>query len=335
MNYFTAGLLILLVVTVRSEEMPTVTMQTNVGTIVLELNPDKAQKTVANFLRYAQDGFYEGTIFHRVIRNYIIQGGAYTQDNEKKPPLYDPIPNESDNGLENVRTTIAMARNPDDPDSATSQFFINVKDNDSLDYQSSLYSDWGYAVFGSVIEGMNVVDKIQAMKTGKKGSDREYVPKELIIIESVMVENVQAKPKVLLSSDIDATDVAETEKDSFDATEVVETEKDTLSATKTEKTTQPTGKSTPVASFAVEKKTDTFSPTILKKPVQPAKPKVPALSAPTTFTTEAGTDTVATETTNVAETNIHRAAQTPTMSGTFLSPSDPPSQPEKPEPLPD
>ena len=338
-NYFTAGFLILLAVTVRSEEMPTVTMQTNIGAIVLELNPKKAPKTVDNFLRHAQDGFYDGTVFHRIIRRYLIQGGGYTQDNEKKPTTYAPIPNESNNGLKNVRGTIAMARNSYGSDSATSQFFINVNDNNFLDY--SVDPDGGYAVFGRVTKGMKVVDKIKERKTVKTGSFRKY-PKEPVIIESVMVENVPVKPIATLSSDFDVTNVAETEKDSFEATDVAETEKDSLSTTKTEKKTQPTGKSThvsspSVASSGVDKKAEPFSSPILKKPVQPTKPTVPALSAPTLFTTEAGTDTVATETTNVAETCIHRAVQTPTyfMPETFLSPYDPPSQPDKPEPLPD
>jgi len=114
MKYFTAGLLLLLAASVHSEELPSVKMQTNLGMIVLKLYPDQAPKTVENFLRYAQEGFYDGTLFHRVIKNYMIQGGGYTIGYEKKQPTYPPIPNESDNGFKNQRGTIAMARRTDE-----------------------------------------------------------------------------------------------------------------------------------------------------------------------------------------------------------------------------
>jgi len=187
MKYLTAGLLLLLAFTVRSEEMPIVKMQTNLGMIVLELNSEKAPKSVANFLRYAQEGFYNGTIFHRVIKNFIIQGGGYTQNDEKKLPLYEPIPNESDNDLKNVRGSIAMARLSDEPESATSQFFINVRDNATLNYQAGIKPVWGYTVFGRVTEGMDVVDEIQQVETGAKELFKKYV--QQVIIEKVSVEN--------------------------------------------------------------------------------------------------------------------------------------------------
>jgi len=163
-------------------------MQTNFGTIVLELKPEQAPKTVDNFLRYVKEGFYNGTIFHRVIRGFVIQGGGYTQDYEKKP-THPSIPNESENGLENQRGTIAMARGSYAPDSATSQFFINVNNNSSLNYQASPYSDEGYTVFGQVIKGIKVVDKIQKVRSSAAGPFRRYVPKMPIVIETVRVQN--------------------------------------------------------------------------------------------------------------------------------------------------
>jgi cyclophilin family peptidyl-prolyl cis-trans isomerase len=192
MKYSTISLLLLLLLaatTVYSQEMPIVSIQTNFGTIVLELYPNKAPKTVANFIRYAQDGFYEGTIFHRVVRRFVIQGGGYTMDYEKKPPTYPPIPNESQNGLDNLRGTIAMARRTNEVNSATSQFFINVNNNKSLNYSASSYQE-GYTVFGQVIKGMSVVDKIQQLRTQSKGALRRYVPRQMVIIEKVTVENI-------------------------------------------------------------------------------------------------------------------------------------------------
>lgn len=157
-----------------------VVMKTSKGDITLALNPDKAPKTVANFLRYVDEGFYDGTIFHRVISGFMIQGGGLTPDMQKKP-VHDPVVNEAKNGLKNVRGSIAMARTRD-PDSATAQFFINHRDNPNLDYPS--FDGWGYAVFGKVIDGMDVVDTIAEVKTTRK-SGRGNVPVEPVIIESV------------------------------------------------------------------------------------------------------------------------------------------------------
>ncbi len=161
---------------------PEVMIITNRGDIRLELFPDKAPVTVANFLQYANDGFYNGTIFHRVISHFMIQGGGMTPDMTKKQTR-EPIINEADNGLKNVRGTIAMART-NDVNSATSQFFINVELNVSLDHTAKTDSrTWGYAVFGKVIEGMDVVDDIRFVAT-----DQRDVPTEPVIIESIVVQ---------------------------------------------------------------------------------------------------------------------------------------------------
>jgi len=193
MKYFIACLIILLTSSVQSQEGPLVTMQTNFGTIRLELKPEQAPKTVDNFLRYVKEGFYDGTVFHRVIRGFVIQGGGYTQDYDKKP-THSSIPNESENGLENLRFTIAMTHNNYVPNSATSQFFINVNNNSSLNYQTSPDSAIGYTVFGKVIEGMEVVDEIQKTKTSAAGPFRRYVPKKHVVIESVWIQNAPLKP---------------------------------------------------------------------------------------------------------------------------------------------
>jgi cyclophilin family peptidyl-prolyl cis-trans isomerase len=157
-------------------------MNTSLGTVTLELDRDKAPQTVDNFVQYARDGFYDGTIFHRVIKNFMIQGGGYTADMMKKETR-SPIKNEAKNGLKNKRGTIAMARTSD-PHSATAQFFINLKDNDFLDYPSR--DGWGYAVFGKVTDGMSVVDAIASEPTGIQGGMRD-VPKRSVVIESVRV----------------------------------------------------------------------------------------------------------------------------------------------------
>ncbi len=161
-----------------------VRIETSMGNIVLELYPDKAPKTVGNFMSYVKSGHYDGTIFHRVIPRFMIQGGGFTPDMRKKPSG-KPIVNEADNGLKNARGTIAMARTQD-PHSATAQFFINVIDNDYLNHRGKNARGWGYAVFGRVIEGMDVVDTISKVKTGTKGMYRD-VPVDPVAIDKVTV----------------------------------------------------------------------------------------------------------------------------------------------------
>jgi len=155
-----------------------VTLETSQGRIVVELRADKAPKTVANFIQYVNDGFYDGTIFHRVISGFMIQGGGFTAAMVQKPTR-PPVASEGNNGLKNVRGSLAMARTSD-PNSATAQFFINVVDNAFLDYPGR--DGFGYTVFGSVVEGMDVVDKIRAVPTG--GGD---VPRETILIKSARI----------------------------------------------------------------------------------------------------------------------------------------------------
>jgi len=163
----------------------TVRMQTNMGTIVLELDSEKAPATVENFVDYAKSGFYDGTVFHRVIPGFMIQGGGFEPGMNQKPTRAS-IKNEADNGLANDIGTIAMARTSD-PNSATSQFFINAKDNDFLNYTSSSPQGWGYCVFGKVVEGMDVVQKIEKVATGSKGMHQD-VPTEDVVIEKVTVD---------------------------------------------------------------------------------------------------------------------------------------------------
>lgn len=163
---------------------PMVKLTTNQGEIVLELYEDKAPKTVANFLAYVKDGFYDGTIFHRVIDGFMIQGGGFDKDMNQKDTKA-PIPNEADNGLKNLKYTVAMARTQD-PHSASAQFFINVADNDFLNHTSKTPQGWGYAVFGKVVKGTEVVDKIKSVPTGKKGWF-EDVPQEPVVIEKAEV----------------------------------------------------------------------------------------------------------------------------------------------------
>jgi len=159
-----------------------VQMTTTFGTLIIELDGEKAPKTVANFLSYVADGFYDGTIFHRVIDNFMVQGGGFDTDMRQKPTK-EPIENEADNGLENARGTIAMARTMD-PHSATAQFFINVKDNDFLNHSGKNMQGWGYTVFGRVVEGDNVLDRIRVVATGNSAGHQD-VPVEPIVIESV------------------------------------------------------------------------------------------------------------------------------------------------------
>lgn len=161
-----------------------ITLHTNHGDIKIELFTDKAPVTCANFEQYCRDGHYDGTLFHRVINNFMIQGGGYLPGFEEKETR-DPIKNETNNGLNNKVGTLAMARTSD-PHSATAQFFINVADNDYLDFRNESVQGWGYCVFAAVVEGMDVVDKIKAVKTGRNGMHRD-VPKDDVIIERVTV----------------------------------------------------------------------------------------------------------------------------------------------------
>jgi len=174
---------------------PRVQITTSLGDIVVELYPDKAPKTVANFLGYVDSGFYDGTIFHRVIDNFLIQGGLYTPDLHPKPTLA-PVPNEANNGLSNLRGTLVAARGSE-PNSATSQFFINLVDNPRLDYISDQNDyTWGYAVFGKVVEGMEVVDAIRGVETGPQGPFRKDVPIKPVIIEHVLrIPSAPAAPQ--------------------------------------------------------------------------------------------------------------------------------------------
>ena len=158
---------------------PSVILITTMGDIVIELEADKAPASVENFLAYVDSGFYDGTIFHRVIDRFMIQGGGFTEDMTQKK-TEGTIPNEADNGLTNVRGTVAMARRAD-PHSATAQFFINTADNVALDHRDKTAQGWGYTVFGKVVEGMDVVDEISGVKTGSSGSFRD-VPREPVII---------------------------------------------------------------------------------------------------------------------------------------------------------
>lgn len=163
---------------------PKVKLSTNHGDIVIALNADKAPETVKNFIQYVESGFYDGTIFHRVIENFMIQGGGFDESFQQKK-TQAPIQNEADNGLSNKRGSIAMARTGD-PHSATAQFFINTKDNDFLNYRGKTMQDWGYAVFGEVIEGMDVVDAIRQVSTTMRGPHQD-VPAENVVIEKASV----------------------------------------------------------------------------------------------------------------------------------------------------
>lgn len=163
-------------------------IETSLGTITLELDAAKAPATVENFARYARDGHYDGTIFHRVIAGFMIQGGGFTKSMDQKPTRA-PIRNEAMNGLKNARGTIAMARTSV-VDSATSQFFINLVDNDFLDFSSPTPQGFGYAVFGRVVDGMEVVDAIAKVKTGFNGP-YQNVPEEPVVIRKVTVSGAE------------------------------------------------------------------------------------------------------------------------------------------------
>ena len=171
---------------------PQVELKTTLGTIVVELDVDKAPLTVENFLQYVKDGHYDGTVFHRVIPGFMIQGGGFTADFKEKATRA-PIRNEAGNGLRNATGTLAMARRPD-PHSATAQFFINVADNNSLNFRFPTQEGYGYTVFGKVVKGMDVVERIVKVQTGPGPAGHQNVPVKPIIIESAKVQEAAAKP---------------------------------------------------------------------------------------------------------------------------------------------
>ena len=190
--FSTATMLALLVIsnTVFAAN-PKVKMETTQGTVLIELYPEKAPVTVENFLRYAREGKYDGTIFHRVIKRFMNQGGGFKQD-FTKVETYPPIKNEADNGLKNTVGTIAMARTGD-PHSATNQFFINTIDNPFLDHTSKTSRGWGYCVFGTVVDGMAVMNRISKVPTGAGGPFRQDVPQSEVTILKVTVIGEPAK----------------------------------------------------------------------------------------------------------------------------------------------
>ncbi|MGM0985895.1 MAG: peptidylprolyl isomerase [Pseudomonadota bacterium] len=163
-----------------------IVLQTNFGDITVALDPEKAPKTAANFEQYVRDGFYDGTLFHRVIPGFMVQGGGFDTDFNQKPTR-DPVENEADNGLKNTTGTLAMARTQD-PHSATAQFFINVADNDFLNHTGKNVQGWGYCVFGEVVEGMDVVEKIKAVPTTRRGMHAD-VPAEDVVIQKAYVKD--------------------------------------------------------------------------------------------------------------------------------------------------
>ncbi len=177
--------LVLLGSTSSHAENPRILMKTNLGNITLELYPEKAPKTVENFLRYTKDGFYKNTIFHRVIANFMVQGGGFDTTFKQKP-THAPVENEANNGLKNETGTIAMARTSD-PHSATAQFFINVVNNAFLNFTAPNPRGYGYTVFGKVTDGMDIVHQIAKTPTGSGGPFPGDVPREMIIIEDVSV----------------------------------------------------------------------------------------------------------------------------------------------------
>ena len=180
-----AAALVSLAAGLEGADNPMVVIETSMGNITVELYPDRAPKSVENFLSYVKDGFYDGTVFHRVIRGFMIQGVGLTADLARKPTRV-PVENEASNGLKNQRGTLAMARTAE-VNSATSQFFINTVNNGALDHKGMGANDYGYCVFGKVMEGMDVVDKIEKVETGTKSGYRD-VPVEAVVIKSVRLK---------------------------------------------------------------------------------------------------------------------------------------------------
>jgi cyclophilin family peptidyl-prolyl cis-trans isomerase len=170
---------------VAAQQAPIVELTTSMGAVRIQLDPAKAPKSVENFLQYVKDGHYKGTIFHRVIPGFMVQGGGFTPDFKQKPTR-GPIPNEAGNGLKNEVGTLAMARTPD-PNSATAQFFINVARNEFLDHRAPTPQDFGYAVFGRVVAGMDVIEKIVRVQTGMGPPPHQNVPVKPIVIEDAKI----------------------------------------------------------------------------------------------------------------------------------------------------
>jgi peptidyl-prolyl cis-trans isomerase B (cyclophilin B) len=164
---------------------PQVKFKTSLGDVTIELFPDKAPKTVENFLEYTRSGFFDGTVFHRIIPGFVVQGGGMTADMTQKSTR-PPIPNEADNGLKNLRGTLSMARTSD-PNSASSQFFISLADNASLDHTGKTSQGWGYAVFGKVVAGMDVVDAMAKVKTGNRGFHQNVPVEPVVLIKAEVV----------------------------------------------------------------------------------------------------------------------------------------------------
>lgn len=291
----------------QSESLPRAEIKTSMGTIVLELDLNKAPHSVENFISYAKEGFYEGTVFHRVIKDFMIQGGGYSPDLQKKP-THPAIVNEAQNGLKNLRGTVAMARGGD-PNSATSQFFINVKDNVNLDFKDATPSGAGYSVFGKVVQGLDVVDMIQRVETGAGGSFTKDVPATPIVIEKITLKHVPAA-------------LGKTEAKT-------ETKSEPKKAAEPVKTEQPK-----------EVKAEVKEPAKIPEPVKtpeiakaaPAKVEVakPAESKP-----EASMSALAKPNTSVAEVKdpaakkVSAPAKKPAQTA-----SDKPTSPDKPEPSP-
>jgi len=167
-------------------QAPQVKIQTSMGDMIVALDAEKAPKTVENFLTYVHEGFYDNTVFHRVIDGFMIQGGGF-EPGLKQKSTHSPIENEANNGLKNNRYTLAMART-NDPHSATAQFFINVADNEFLNFKAPTANGWGYAVFGTVIEGTETVDKIRTVKTGNRGFHQDVPSEDVLIIKAQIVE---------------------------------------------------------------------------------------------------------------------------------------------------
>jgi len=295
----------------QSESLPRAELKTSMGTIVIELDPNKAPHSVENFISYAKEGFYEGTVFHRVIKDFMIQGGGYSPDLQKKP-THPAIVNEAQNGLKNLRGTVAMARGSD-PNSATAQFFINVKDNANLDFKDATPSGAGYSVFGKVVQGLDVVDAIQRVETGAGGSFSKDVPATPMLIEKITLKNVPAS----LSKTEAKT---ETKSEPKKAAEPVKTEQPKeVKAEVKEPAKAPEPVKTPEVAKAAPK-------------AEPAKVEVakPAESKP-----EASMSALAKPNTAVAEVKepAPKKVSAPAKKPAQTAP-DKPTSPDKPEPSP-